>query len=161
MSIAMVAGSVILTSSVEVTRLACPGDVMTFTCTVIQGTTLTWISEPFITKNDPLTFVNSQVSAIGQPIGVGEFEATLTCIANTTESPPITVADLTSTLVVSAATRLNGTTVECSDQRERVTKILTIAGEEFPNKIVYLSSYNCLWEAQNFSSMMSSEQQTF
>ena len=57
--ITMVAGSVILTLSVEVTRLACPGDVVTFTCTVIQGTTLTWISEPFITENDPLTFVNS------------------------------------------------------------------------------------------------------
>ena len=70
-------------------------------------------------------FVNSQLC--GWPIGVGEFEATLICIANTTESPPITVADLTSTLVVSAATGLNGTTVECSDQRERVTQVLTIA----------------------------------
>ena len=122
-----VEGSVILSSDVEVTRLACPGDVVTFTCTVIQGTTLTWISEPFITENDPLTFVNSQVSAVGQPIGVGEFEATLTCIANTTESPPITVADLTSTLVVSVATR------PCSNcSVQGVPMQLTLAYEESP-----------------------------
>ena len=137
--IIVIAGSVILTSSVEVTRLACPGDLVTFTCRVIQGTTLTWISEPFIPENDPLTFVNSQLSVVGRSIGIGGFEATLTHIANTTESPPITVADLTSTLVVSAAARLNGTTVECSDQRERVARVLTIAGEECK---VYLASCN-------------------
>jgi len=63
----------------------CPGSVEIFTCSVIQGTALTWISESFIPENNPLRFMNSQTSIAGMPIGVGGFEITHTCIASTTE----------------------------------------------------------------------------
>ena len=45
-----------LTSSVELDgrQAACPGEVVTFTCTVAEAVALEWIAEPFIPRNDPI-----------------------------------------------------------------------------------------------------------
>ena len=37
-------------------RWACPGETVTYTCTVNQGTFLDWIVEPFINDSDPVRF---------------------------------------------------------------------------------------------------------
>lgn len=52
------AESVLLTSSVEQDgrQLACPGEVITFTCTIAKAAGIRWTAEPFITQTNPIIF---------------------------------------------------------------------------------------------------------
>jgi len=42
-----------LTSTVDGRQAACPGEVMTCTCTVMQGAVLEWVAAPYITNTNP------------------------------------------------------------------------------------------------------------
>ena len=133
------AASVVLNSSMGM-RQVCPGEMVTYTCTVNQGFALDWIVEPFISIGDPIRFVLDS-TPVGRSVdckGVTPpqcsnitFVAIFTNNANriTVTSGP--VADMTSTLTITAAVRLNGTVVQCRGATESaVTRntTLNIAG---------------------------------
>ena len=98
---------------------ACPGEVVTYTCTVIQTTILDWTAEPFVPSSSSVRFA----------VGTHNEQATQSCndfpsiqctdidfLATLTSVGPVlmSVADLTSTFMFTAAARLNGTVVQCS-----------------------------------------------
>ena len=133
------AAIVVLNSSVGM-RQACPGETVTYTCTVNQGFALDWIVEPFISIGDPIRFVLDS-TPVGRSVDCNgvtppqctniTFMAIFTNTANriTVTSGP--VADMTSTLTITAAVRLNGTVVQCRGATESaVTRntTLNIAG---------------------------------
>ena len=127
--------TVVLDSSV-----ACPGEVVTYTCTVRQGAVLDWIVEPFLPASARIQFL------ITRPIGSSldcssvsavncadlDFVATLTNLTNPTTVPGGTVADMTSTLAFTATVRLNGTMVQCrgttADGLPTAHRMLNVAG---------------------------------
>ena len=98
-------------------RGTCPGEIVTYTCTVNQGGFLEWIVEPFLPDNDPIQF--TRTDTIGRSFDCNDvtalqcadfnFVATLTDIAN----PSTSVADITSTLTFTATSTLNGTVIQC------------------------------------------------
>ena len=129
------AATVILDSSVGM-RGVCPGEMVTYTCTVTQGVVLDWIVEPFLPRSARIQFTSTDT--IGRSFDCNDiaalqcadfnFVATLTNIANPTAS----VADITSTLTVTATSRLNGTVVQCrgttADATPMNSNILNVAG---------------------------------
>ena len=110
--------TVVLDSSVGV-RGVCPGETVTYTCTVTQAIALEWIVEPFISG---IRFQNSTPTN-SRSVDCNEvtpsqcdninFVATLTNTANPNVVRTTTLADITSTLTFTAAVRLNGTVVQC------------------------------------------------
>ena len=133
------AATVVLNSSMGI-RQVCPGEMVTYTCTVNQGFALDWIVEPFISIGDPIRFVLDS-TPVGRSVDCNgvtppqcsniTFMAIFTNIANriTVTSGP--VADMTSTLTITAAVRLNGTVVQCRGATESaITRntTLNIAG---------------------------------
>ena len=118
--IVLYTATVVLNSSVGM-RQACPGEIVTYTCTVTQGFLLEWIVEPFILANTDIEFTSTDT--IGRSFdcnGVAavqceefDFVATLTNTANPTVVRSTTLADMTSTLTFTAAAILNGTMVQC------------------------------------------------
>ena len=102
-------------------NVACPGEVVTYTCTVRQGALLDWVVEPFLPASARIQFLSTR--AIGSSLDCNDssavncadldFVATLTNRTNPTTVPGGTVADMTSTLAFTAAVRLNGTVVQC------------------------------------------------
>ena len=127
--------TVVLDSSVSM-RGVCPGEMVTYTCTVTQGVVLDWIVEPFLPRSARIQFTSADT--IGRSFDCNDvaavqcadfdFVATLTNIANPTAS----VADITSTLTVTATSRLNGTVVQCRGTTADATlmnnSILNVAG---------------------------------
>ena len=101
--------------------MACPGKVVTYTCTVRQGAILDWIVEPFLSDSARIQFLSTR--PIGSSLDCSsimsinctdlDFVATLTNRTNPTTVPGGTVADMTSTLTFTATVRLNGTVVQC------------------------------------------------
>ena len=112
--------TVVLDSSVGV-RGVCPGERVTYTCTVTQGIALDWIVEPFISGTG-IRFRNSTPTDM-RSVDCNEvtppqcdninFMATLTNTANSMTVMNTPVADITSTLTFTATARLNGTVVQC------------------------------------------------
>ena len=101
-------------------RQACPGETVTYTCTVTQGFALKWIVEPFISGNDPIRFTSTTDRRIVNCNNFAtvhctdfNFVATLINIANTMVMGFTTLADMTSTLTFNATVRLNGTVMQC------------------------------------------------
>ena len=102
-------------------RGACPGEMVTYTCTVNQGFFLDWIVEPFLPASARIQF--SSTDTIGRSFdcsGVAsvqcedfDFVATFTNTANPNVVMTTTLADMTSTLAFTAAARLNRTVVQC------------------------------------------------
>ena len=98
-------------------RWACPGETVTYTCTVTQGTFLDWIVEPFINDSDPVRFTTAATTGTSYDCsGVAavqcaefNFVATLTSITNSMAI----LENFTSTLAFTATSRLNGTVVQC------------------------------------------------
>ena len=95
------------TSSVEEGRAVCPGEELTYTCTIFDGT----CSSATVWSMTPLPCVGGVVallhSTLGDPpIECGPFSAQLT--ANDSNC-------YTSTLTVTASPELNGTVVTCED----------------------------------------------
>ena len=110
------AATVVLDSSVGM-RQACPGETVTYTCTVIEGTFLDWIVEPFINDSDPVRFSTAATAGTSfdcsgvAAVQCAEFNfvATLTSITNSMAI----LENFTSTLTFTATARLNTTVVQC------------------------------------------------
>ena len=98
-------------------RWACPGETVTYTCTVNQGTFLDWIVEPFINDSDPVRFSTTATTGTSfdcsgvVAIQCAEFDFVAT-LTNITNSIAI-LENFTSTLTFTATSRLNGTVVQC------------------------------------------------
>ena len=114
-------------------RQACPGEMVTYTCTVTQGIALNWIVEPFLSGSTSIRFLNT--ATIDTSFDCNDvatvqcsdldFVATLTNLTNPTTVPGGMVADITSTLTFTAVTRLNGTVVQCRGSTADGTPIMT------------------------------------
>jgi len=112
--------AVVLDSTVGM-RGACPGETVTYTCTVTQGFQLDWIVEPFLPTSARIQFTSTALT--GSSLNCNtvanvrcedfDFVATLTATANPTVVMRTTLADMTSTLAFNANSRLNGTVVQC------------------------------------------------
>ena len=113
-----------LTSTLDGRQTACPEEVVTYTCTILRTSYITWLVLPDI---DVDYFPNSP---LGQQT-IGDFQTALT---NRVPDPinPTTLADLTTTLTVTATLAHNGTVVECrgDDPSERMSLVLSIASEQ-------------------------------
>ena len=115
------AATVVLNSSVGMRR-ACPGEMVTYTCTVTQGFLLDWIVEPFLNGSTRIRFALGS-TPLGRSVNCNavsppqcdniDFVATFTNTANPMTVQGGTLADMTSTLTFTAAVRLNGTVVQC------------------------------------------------
>ena len=114
------AATVVLNSIVGM-RQACPGEMVTYNCTVNQGFLLEWAVGSFILFNTGIQFESTDT--IGRSFdcsGIAavqcedfNFLATLTNTSNPTVVMTTTLADITSTLTFNATSRLNGTVVQC------------------------------------------------
>ena len=122
-------------------RQACSGEILTYTCAVNQGFALDWIVEPFLNGSThiygscwvvhPLKGVyTAEVSHFHNVITLIDFVAMFTNTTNPMTVRGGTLADMTSTLRFTAATRLNGTVVQCRGRTasEFPTTNLNIAG---------------------------------
>ena len=127
------ASTIALTSNVD-GRRACPGEVVTYTCTATGVGILQWIAEPFIldSGSSRLLFLSTDTQRIGQSVNCispsqmqdcADFQTTLTSITNVQQVMGASVADMTSTLTVTAMARLNRTVVDC--RGTTTTDILT------------------------------------
>ena len=120
--------------------MACPGEVVTYTCTVRQGAFLDWVVEPFLPASARIQFLS--IRPIGSSLDCSsvsavnctdlDFVATLTNLTNPTTVPGGTVADITSTLAFTATVKLNGTEVQCqgttADAIPTASRMLKVAG---------------------------------
>ena len=107
-------------------RQVCPGEVVTYTCTVTQGFLLDWIVEPFLPTSARIQFMST--ASNGSRLDCNNvasvrcedfnFVATLTNTANPTDVSGTTLADMTSTLTFTATVSLNGTVVQCRGSTE-------------------------------------------
>ena len=146
------AATVVLDSSV-----ACPGEMVTYTCTIIQGAILDWIVEPFLNGSTRIRFLLSSTPT-GSSVNCNnvaavrcedfEFVATLTNTANPMTVMSATVADMTSTLTFTASARLNGTVVQCrgttADGFPLINCTLNIAGAPVSQQHKFHVAYrNC------------------
>ena len=116
---------------------ACPGEVVTFTCTVPQGASITWTAAPVLVDNTLARFFDTDTpgesrSCSGTPsIQCADLDylATLTNVTNSMGN----VADLTSTFRFTARAELNGTVVQCSGVTAAGTppesEVLNVSGE--------------------------------
>ena len=111
-----------LTSTLDGRQTACPGKVVTYTCTVLRTSVAGWDVPPDMTLIN--YFPNSPVA---QRV-IGDFQFALTSsIPNGTG-----LADLTTTLTVTATLAHNGTVVQChgDDPSERMNLTLNVASEQ-------------------------------
>ena len=98
-------------------RQACPGDTVTYTCTVSQGTALGWIVEPFIIDSDPVRFTTAATTGTSfdcsgvAAVQCAEFNFVTTLTNITNSMAPL--ENFTSTLTFTATAGLNGTVVQC------------------------------------------------
>ena len=107
---------VTLVSSVEQDgrTAACPGELVTFTCTVTQEAFLNWGSTAFTSCDVNPTYTLRSDTSVGSTSACGSFQANLTAINNITQVGQSLQADLTSTL--SPTTIVSpGTMITCSD----------------------------------------------
>ena len=127
-----------LTSSMDGRQAVCPGEVVTYTCTVIQGIVLEWVAVPLITNRNLLQFSSSTpdntVLCCSDSFSVVQcsdfdYQATLTDVDNVGGG----FADMNSTFRFTADAMLNGTVVECRvtilTGNQMSSSTLNIAGE--------------------------------
>ena len=117
--------TITLTSTLNGRQTACPGEVVTYTCTVLRTTVVSWFALPDI---DGVGYF-----ANGGPFGqqvTGDFQLTLTNRVPDAVNPE-RLADLTTTLTVTATAGHNGTVVQCrgDDPSERMNLTLNVASE--------------------------------
>ena len=112
-----------LISTLDGRQAACPGEVVTYTCTVLQTAVISWFALPDI--EGVHYFPSSQ---IGQKV-IGDFQIAFTRVG------PIAMrhADLTITLTVTATLAHNGTVVQCrgDEPSERRNLVLNVASEYY------------------------------
>ena len=108
-----------LTSSVDRRWSACPGERVTYTCTLTQVSVLDWTAEPFISTSNRLQFSRTtlprdRVLACSNHTSVVkctdlDYTATITSITAIQNG----FADMVSTFTFTASARVNGTVVQC------------------------------------------------
>ena len=113
-------------------RQACPGEMVTYTCTVNQGIALEWVVEPFISGNDTILFAST--TPTGRSVNCNDVAAVqcadfnfVATLANTTNPMTVmstTLADMTSTLTFNTTSRLGGTVVQCKGETADGTMII-------------------------------------
>ena len=112
------AATITLTSTLDGRQTACPGEVVTYTCTVTQAFLLEWTAEPFIGESDRLQFSRSTPAedriidcsdSSTVPCADLDYQATLTSVGPAQSG----FADMTSTFRLTASARVNGTVVQC------------------------------------------------
>ena len=118
--------SVILNTSVEEGELVCPGEEVTFTCTVIEQFFLAWRNEQFIFPRGDVIFIAFNLIHVGVPVFRGPFQIVLTSYSL---NPSTSAANMTSTLAVNATLTLNGTAVECAVVGMSAEVTLHVAGK--------------------------------
>ena len=121
-----------LTSTLDGRQTACPRAVVTYTCTAPRTTVVSWFALPDISGVD--YFASSQ---IGEQV-IGDFRiALINNVAN-----GVGLADLITTLSVTATGGRNGTVVECrgDDPSERMSLVLYIASEY---SMTFIYDYTC------------------
>ena len=129
--------TITLTSTLDGRRAACPGEVVTHTCTVTQTFLIGWTAAPVLVNPSLVRFTTSDPA--GRLVGCSDiaaiqcadfdFQATLTSVGTVVNSQ----ADMTSTFRFTARAGLNGTVVECSGltipSTPSANHTLTIAGK--------------------------------
>ena len=117
----VVTAAVTLTSTLDGRQAACPGEMVTYTCTVPRTSSAGWDVPP-----DIMQFNYFPSSSIGRQ-DIGDFQVAL--ISNVPISRGL--ADLTITLTVTATLGQNGTVVECLGDvpSERINIVLNITSE--------------------------------
>ena len=124
-----------LASTLDGRQAACPGEVVTYTCTALRTTVVTW----FVAQDIDVDYFAT--SPLGQRT-ISGFQLALT--GNVPDpSNPTTIADLTITLTVTATLARNGTVVQCRGDQpsERMSQVLNIASE---HSMVYVCMYECM-----------------
>ena len=113
--------TVTLTSTLDERQGACPGEVVTYTCTALRTSSVGWDVPP-----DIMQFNYFPSSPIGQQ-DTGDFQVAL--ISNVPIS--MGLADLTTTLTITATADRNGTVVQClgDEPSETDSAVLSIASE--------------------------------
>ena len=108
-----------LSSTLDERQTACPGEVVTYTCSVTQAVILDWTAEPFITETNRLQFSRSTPAEdrvidcndnSTVPCADLDYRTTLTSVGPAQSG----FADMTSTFRLTASARVNGTVVECT-----------------------------------------------
>jgi len=121
-------------------QVACPGEVVTYTCTATQAASVTWTAAPFLvgtavrfrstSPSDERQLGCSDTSSPVQCAGL-DYQATLTSVGTFVGG----VADLTSTFRFTARAELNGTVVQCSavnvPNAPPESQVLNVVGEFF------------------------------
>ena len=110
--------TITLTSTLNGRQGACPREIVTYTCTVTQGSILEWTAEPFLSATElrftPTTPANSRMVDCDDYINIQctvfDFQST---VSITNINTGMTLADLTSTLRFTARAEINGTVVRC------------------------------------------------
>ena len=127
----------ILSSTLDGRQTACPGEVVTYTCTVTQAFLLEWTAEPFINETNRLQFTRSTPAedrvidcsdSSTVPCADLDYRTTLTSVGPAQSG----FADMTSTFSFTASTRVNGTVVQCTGSTatgvQMVNSTLIVAG---------------------------------
>ena len=110
--------TITLTSTLNGRQGACPREIVTYTCTVTQGSILEWTAEPFLSGADlrftPTTPANSRMRGCDDYVNIQctvfDFQST---VSITNINAGMTLADLTSTFRFTARAEINGTVVRC------------------------------------------------
>ena len=128
--------TVTLTSTLDGRQTTCLGEVVTYTCTVLRTTAISWFALPGI--NGAGYFASGR--SFGPEV-TGDFQLALT---ERVPDPvnPTTLADLTTTLTVTATLARNGTVVQCrgDDPSERMSLVLYIASEQSVPSIIIIAN---------------------
>ena len=106
-----------LSSSVEEDgrQFACPGEHVIFTCKVNQAVIIRLAAEPFICRNDPVSFTASDdVGSSGRTRPTDLFQANLTNLQR--ESNESHIANFMATLTAITTDETANTVVWCGDQ---------------------------------------------
>ena len=125
--------TVALTSTLDGRQTTCPGEMVTYTCTVLRTAVISWVVSPGI-MNRVDYYPRDQIG----PRVVGDFQIALTSnVRNGTG-----LADLTTTLTVTATLARNGTVVQCrgDDPSERMSLVLNIASEQSMPSIIIIAN---------------------
>ena len=133
-----------LASSLNGRQTACPGTLVTYTCTVTQGVVLEWTAEPFITESNRRQFSSTAAPEdrvlscrdFTSPVQCADFDyqATLTSVSTIQNR----YANMTSTVKFTARVMVNGTVVQC--------KGLTATGVQMASHILNVTGV--LWHIQ-------------
>ena len=144
----------IMTASVD-ERTACPGERVTYTCTVTQAAVLEWTAEPFINSTNRRQFSSTTppwdrdrvLSCSNHTSSINctdlDYYATLTRVRAFQNG----FADMTSTFRFTASARVNGTVVQCrvltATEDRMANRTLNVTGG-LHTQCVYINVYDML-----------------